>query len=251
MKNKIEFYSVVEGVKEAFPVIPVHELKMPWVASAKEEYFKKRTNYKLGAGQHTGSHMCSGIVELMRTGWVITAWHDFSITTNGDNVSYQWTAPAEGLATLHDEFDPVTSFPPSFFADYVDLPANTLKSVIKFHTPWRFHMPKGWALLCMPISYMNETRFTSAIGIVDPVKANELHAILYWHKLNSTEFIKAGTPLFQVIPVRIDNPLEFELRDMNDKDTLWRKMFNNLKMMSWTANTNAKAEAYKKLFHKE
>jgi len=247
MKQKIEFYSIVPGVKEAYPITPVSSVKLPWFAKAKEAFHIRKTNYMLGAGQHSGTHMCSGIVDMMRTGWVIPAWHDLVITTNGDGESFSWNTPTKQLTNMLDGVEPIADFNKGFFADYIDLPPKTLKSVIKWHTPWRFNVPKGWGLIYLPLPYINESRFTSAIGILDPASSNELHAILFWHELNGQTFIKAGTPLFQVIPVRLDNPLEFELRDMNAKDDMWRRMMS-IKGLTWGGNKTIKRMVYDKFF---
>jgi hypothetical protein len=247
MKQKIEFYSITEGIKEAYPIIPIGNVKMPWFAEAKQAFLKRKTDYTLGAGQHSGTHMCSGIVDMMQTGWVVPAWHDLVITTNGDGESFSWNTPTSHLKDMLNGVEPVADFSKEYFADYVKLPPQTLKTVLKLHTPWRFKVPKGWGLMYLPLPYINETRFSSAIGILDPANANELHAILFWHELNSQTLIKAGTPLFQVIPVRLDAPLDFEVRDMNEQDDKWRKMMN-IKGLTWVGNKAVKRMVYDKFF---
>lgn len=244
---KIEFYSVTEGIKDAYPIVPTSSIKVPWFASAKEAFHKRRTDYTLGAGQHSGTHMCSGIIDLMRTGWVVPAWHDLVITTNGDGDSFSWNTPTTKLADMLHGVEPIGDFSKEYFADYVDMPPQTIKTVIKWHTPWRFNVPKGWGLLYLPLPYINENRFTSAIGIVDPASANELHAILFWHVLKGQTLIKAGTPLFQIIPVRLDNPLDYEVRDMNARDDLWRRMMN-IKGLTWSGNKALRRAVYDKFF---
>jgi hypothetical protein len=55
--------------------------------------------------------------------------------------------------------------------------------------------------LQVPVSYNSESRFTDAIGIVDPRYMHAVSVQLFWHVLDGETLIKAGTPLVQYIPI--------------------------------------------------
>ena len=82
----------------------------------------------------------------------------------------------------------------------------------------------------MPFTYNNEHRFTAAHGVVDPKYAHVLNVQLYWHVLNGTEHVEAGTPLVQYIPIpRVllnTTGIDIEVGDATDKDRDMEKKFN-------------------------
>jgi hypothetical protein len=86
---------------------------------------------------------------------------------------------------------------------YQDLKPNTLKTTVKIQSPWIVYVPVGYQLLCLPIPYPDDNRFTAAIGIIDGDQGpNFLNVQLFWHSLNSQEVIPAGTPLAQYFLVK-------------------------------------------------
>jgi hypothetical protein len=209
-KPTIEFYNFQSfHPEESWPIIPTSEVKMPWLQAQKDKYIKrKEASANKKPDWVTSTHMCSGIVELMRTGYVLRAYTDIYIETKGDGVTFthdvsefikQTGAPA------------VSHFPPSLFTDDVKTPPNTLKTIIKINCPWRVKMPAGWGLLMLPLQYVNEERFTAASGFINPEDSNEINCILYWHKLAGSTIITAGTPLCMMVPVPLEVNKKFEL----------------------------------------
>ena len=94
---------------------------------------------------------------------------------------------------------------------------NTLHAIVKINSPWVVYIPDGYSLLSMPIPYNDDVRFTAATGFVK--KMSFCNVQLYWHKLNSKELIKKGTPLCQYILVK-DEEIDFEISKMTKKDII-------------------------------
>ena len=72
--------------------------------------------------------------------------------------------------------------------------------------------------------YSDENRFSSLVGVLDPEISTSLNAVLYWHRLNEKVIIKAGTPLFYVVPVKLDEELEVTIRVATEKDKKWETL---------------------------
>ena len=216
---KVEFYSVIDGIDLMYPPLPASEVDMDWIKGAKDFYVSKQKD-KVGAT--TGAHLCSGIRGLLEKAYILTTWNDINITTNGDGASFEWEAP-DTNAGLLGENKGVEYFPPEQFGGYTNLPPQTLKTVLKFPTPWRVKLPKGWGLMYIPLHYHGENRFTSLVGILDPKITNALHAVLFWHQLKGTTFIKAGTPLCYMVPVKLDEDIEVVIRPANEKELRYDK----------------------------
>ena len=89
-----------------------------------------------------------------------------------------------------------------FYGDrFVPFRNDTLKTIIKVNTFWRYSSSDDIVLLQMPIPYPDHNIFTACTGIIDPDKYLELIVQLQWHKLDGQYTIKAGTPLCQLIPI--------------------------------------------------
>lgn len=204
---KVEFYSVNWPQTYNYPIEAINTVNQPWLAGIKDNLKNKSKNYDVSLGS---SYLCSGIREIMSTGYVLRAHYDFIISTNGDGNSFEWQLPDKSL-------DPISFFSPEQYGDYAPLPAQTLRSLIKIVTPWRVRLPKDWKLLILPIQYGEKQPFTCSGGILDTQISREIHPILFWHILNGEEFVKAGTPLCQLIPIQTAT-VEFEIRKSSEKE---------------------------------
>lgn len=234
MSVKYEFYTFQEGLDQFAPVIPMSDLKIPWLSQSVAVYEKSSRNENLGMKPPSATHRCAGIRDLLNTGWVLTAPADFIIKTFGDGRNFEWKSRVSG----HDmnlRGDYINWFDYDLHSYFMELPDNMLRSVIKVSTPWNFKCPDGWGLMMVPLNYMNETRFEAAAGIIDPKKSNELNAVLYWKVLDGETRIKAGTPLCQFIPVKLDG-FKHTVREATALEKKWYH-YKNVLENTWFANT--------------
>lgn len=202
----ITFISTIPHLEDVYPIYPAKDLPIPWLKESQIASEPRQKDYKNGRN-HGATHRCPGILSFIYKGWVVPAWHDFAIETNGDGVSAKIHIPSEAPRRAFDGGKSV-----GFFGEYHygDLPSNalpprTLRRVLKVHTPWTFRVPDGWGIMMLPLEYVKEPRFTAATGIIDPRMTTSINPILYWHALNDTTLIKAGTPLCRLIPIPIDD----------------------------------------------
>lgn len=221
-KPKIEFYSVNFPQIYNYPIEPISTVNRPWLTNIKENVKNKYKNPHL---HNSSSYLCSGIREIMNTGYVLRAHHDFIIKTNGDGETFEWSTPDSSLK-------PIGFFSPEQYGDYGPLPEQTLRSLIKIETPWRVILPKGWKLLVLPVTYIENQPFTSSIGILDTQISREINPILFWHNLNGEEFIEAGTPICQLIPIKTQIT-EFEIRKASDKELEYEKIVSVTMLSKW------------------
>jgi hypothetical protein len=199
-KKTVEFYTPVE-------TILIDEIILPY--PAKKDMGKILKEVKPSSFENGNSiKNCPGIVRYLKTGFIISAWQDIVIKTNGDGSTYKWENNNCGLNTeVMDSFKGFAmgvnwQSEKTFFKHFPR--ENTLKSILKFDTPWFIKLPPGYSALFVPAFYDNEERFTVIPGILETDYYGVINIQVYWHRLNSTEIIKAGTPLIKIIPFKND-----------------------------------------------
>lgn len=219
----VTFLSSIPHLQDVYPIYPAKDLALPWVPESQQAVAPRQADYTKGR-MHGATHKCSGIMSFVSKGWILPAWHDFVIATNGDGTSKQVHLPSNaarvGLGT-----SPIGAFKAEYYGDLPSnaLPPRTLKQVIKVHTPWVFDITPGWGLMMLPLEYIKEHRFTSTIGIVNPRISAQLNAVLYWHVLNGSTLIKAGTPLCRLVPIPVEDRWTYTTREMTPDESKYHR----------------------------
>jgi hypothetical protein len=242
--KKIEFYSSVPGLVEACPIYEAKKYSAKWMNSAREDFIKKTKSVPTRV-RHV--YQCPGIFDLYNHGYIIPAWHDIIIKTNGDPSGFSWMVPEE-LTDLVADFDFVGKHTDGI-DKYLPKKPGALTSVIKFNTPWNVIAPKGVKFLMMPLAYPDSFEFESSIGILDPSISNEINVQMYWYIKNGQHTVKAGTPLAHLIPLS-EEKFELVCRDMTEWDHLWIKKKYFLNHFTFKTNKNKFKEFYYKHFGK-
>jgi hypothetical protein len=207
------FWTTWPGLSVTYPIIPTDQIPVPWLGSSRQ--YLQSLNQKLNHPTTNAAHLCSGITASLTQGWTVTSWCDFIITTNGDSTSFEWRLPQRIGSKYPSPI--IEHFDSQLWGDHANLPPNTLKTLIKYNTPWCFWAPPGWGLLVAPLQYHNESRFTNALGIIDPARGNQLNALLLWHEPNKQTLVRAGTPLFQMYPVPLARP-QAQIQEANSNE---------------------------------
>lgn len=245
---KIEFYCLADGIELAYPPIPISEVKMSWIKKS-QEYFGNQI--KQGSHALNVAHLCSGIRNLVSMGYAITAPHDIEIRTNGNGYTFDWFTPKTNMEHLGIGDEAIGCFERQIYGDHAVLPPQTLKTIIKIPTPWRVRMPKGWGLLTLPLHYADEDRFTALVGVLDTEITTALNAVLYWHVLADKTLIKAGTPLFYVVPIKLDDKMEVVIRSATDKERQWEKVRKTVQYATWKNGAQVVKSIYDKFWGKK
>lgn len=208
-RKEIEFKHKVDLVRKLFPIYCATKLPMAW--RKKLNNYIKDNNLSL---QNTS--FCSGINELLNMSYVVTSVTDISITTNGDGKSFKWEVPRPTISKTIG-YAAVSYFESVQYGDYVNLPENTLKTILKIQTGWTVKLPKNYVLIFSPLTYNEENRFTAFSGVLDPTISNELNVPLFWHILDGQTVIEAGTPLALLTPIKQEK-FSFVIKEQNIED---------------------------------
>lgn len=228
---KIEFYSTIDGVLDAFPVQYAKDCLPPWLGSAKQEYLQDKTNPSV--------YKCPGVVDILTTGFIVRAWHDIDIDEQSQSGRLIGYAPSPDLEQLLG-FAPVQVQGGHEIAKHLPKRPWSHPDILKVNTPWHVVAPKGVKLMMLPIAYSDQFIFESTMGILDPSISNEINIQGY---INQVGVIKAGTPLVQIIPITSEK-YDLVVRNITEHDKSWIKKKKYLNVFSFMFNRKKTKEAY-------
>jgi hypothetical protein len=216
-KLKVEFVNIVPGVSDLMPIIPAKEIKHKWVSKAAQSFanYRKEPNWNTHFSRnHTVR--CPAIFLTQRTGWVLRAWQDFVIETNGSDVGFTYRYPTEfkKLADPHISWHSTEQY-----YDFMESwRPDTLHTIIKYHSGWRAYIPSDYFLLEMPVGFSDENRFTVIPGLFDGDQGVfQLNVQMLWHQKNGSTLIKRGTPISQYILIK-KTEVDFVCRDAEENE---------------------------------
>ena len=96
--------------------------------------------------------------------------------------------------------------------------------------------------------YPDHFDYESSSGILDPATSSELNVQLYWNIKEGERFIKAGSPLMQIVPIT-DKDLTMVCREVNEKEMNWIKKRSYFKSFSFSPVRNRIKELYHRYFN--
>lgn len=145
---------------------------------------------------------CPGIVDVMRSGYILRAWTDIEITTP--------LAPAPGTGT--DGFRDRTGMRPDEVGGKIGAFGPGLNQklplypgeydfALKLDSPWLCKTPPGWSLLYLPMPYDGPKPWRVLHGITDNDTFHIVNILAMWNH-HGTYMIEAGTPLCMLLPVK-------------------------------------------------
>lgn len=217
-KPFVRFYSLTLGVLELFPIIKSKDVPRK---------FLDRGEYP---GHVLPTSTCPGLRKIVACGFIIPAPADFEISTNGDQSTFAWRAPVEFTKGVPDSKGYINSHAKEQTAPLLSNFHDTLTTVVKIETPWRFETSDDMVMLVLPVQYNNEDRFTAATGILDPRYSNTVNIQLFWKKTNGKTLVRAGTPLCQFIPIRRDdlnlNAYDIQVENATELDNQREAAYN-------------------------
>lgn len=251
-KRKARFINLIPGVEVAHPIVPAKEIKPAWLKDAASAW---REQVKLADPQspHAGGSVirCPGLIDFFKRGYVIPCPFDFTITTFKDNDNgFAWDCSlgnSVGTDSLREP--PISGHPEQQLAAFMPWREDTLKSVIKVQTFWRYQSTDDVVFLLLPYFYADHIDFTSVHGIFDPQQTTSINVQLLWHhKGDSTTLVKAGTPLAQLIPVPREFAIDLEIDIPTEEDIRKAKAAKYLLSKDYNKNMRAWREATGRLF---
>lgn len=230
----LRFVCLIPEIAKQMPIEPAKKANFNW--SKKMAASLKQARDEIDKGQMV-RHVarCPGISLVSNVGWIQKTYQDIYIKTDGTG-GFEWRTPIDqsSLITQHEfKFPYVGHHSPNNTEPFGILKPNTLPTIIKIQSPWIVYVPKGYYLMCMPIPYHDDNRFTSTFGLIDgDAGVNFLNVQLFWHCLNSEEVIPAGTPVAQyflikkeITDVQISSFTEPNLEDLRYRRILLESEF--------------------------
>ena len=240
--DDVKFVSTVPGVADMFPITPMSEYKTKWSVKARDDYLKldktKKNNHVM---------FCPGIFDLFKVGWYVSMWYDVYIKTKKDEPGFSWrvASPVSDITEKHMKIidthgDNITKFIPKR--------ESRIENIVKINTPYHIIAPKDLKFLFLPMPYPDHYDWESASGLLEPALSSEVNVQLYWNVKDGEKFIKAGTPLCQIIPLTKEK-INMTCREANEKEWNWinkRLYFNSF---SFSATKNKVKELYNRYFN--
>lgn len=242
---KVEFFSTVDGLAEACPILDAKNYRPLWMNRAREDYKRK---IQSAEGRLDHIYQCPGIFDLAKTGYIITMWHDVLIETNGGS-DYKWTIPTSDVIELSEGKD-IIGRQATGVETLMPVKPWTVGPLLKINTPWHVVAPKGVKFLMIPFPYPDSFEIESSIGILDPAVSSEINIQAYCNVQSGKFMLKAGQPLAQLVPLT-EKTLELEVRNATEKDLKWTKKTKFLMNHTFKIKRNLIKDAYYKYFGKD
>lgn len=174
---------------------------------------------------------CIPFLDALSEGFIIPLWADVRVVAKDGEltVNFPQAFPLQSLSSHSYEQIPNHPMASKLYG----------KAVLKFMSPWVIETEAGYScLFTSPLNHM-ETRFKILDGIVDTDSYyNSVNFPFLWTGGDGEFFIKKGTPLVQVIPIkREETSIEVceinEAKLMNTQAKLGTVMKDRYKTMFW------------------
>jgi hypothetical protein len=231
-KPEIQFISLIEGIEETMPVIPVSQHKYSWIKVAAKQAKERNNNIALNKDRllhDTNTTRCPAIFQFRNKGFILRAPYDILLTIDSD-LDYHWqtgydtTIFLQGsqpeITQLSQAAGVVTHHETSALYDFMNSwPKDTMKRILKLNLPWALRIPKGYDVLMTDPFYKDDDRFTVCPGMFESdMGIGTLTVPVKWHSTKGEYLIKAGTAIAQLIPIKKEEVSHQNLNLNTDKN---------------------------------
>ena len=235
----VRFVSSVPGVPDLYPITSMSQYRPDWTIKAREEY---KQNFKQNE-KFNHITLCPGIFNMFKVGWYVPMWYDVHIQTKKGKPGFSWKVATPEMTEIHDMN--IIDTHGDMITKHIPKRDGRIDNIVKINTP--YHVISPVKLLFLPLPYPDHYDWESSSGILDTSNSTELNVQLYWNVKEGERFIKAGTPLMQIIPLTEEN-INMICRDANDYEMKWinkRPFFNSF---SFSPMRKKVKEIYKRYF---
>lgn len=219
---KVEWVTATPGLVETWPIVSARRALPDWFKSSDTKIAKDAAHGHGMAGPNRPApppqpgavvgpptysrsttptiRSCPGVVDVMRSGYLLRAWTDIEVTT------------PEPPKDEHDKFQAITAMNPQEIGGRLGAFGPGLNQklprwpgeysfALKFDTPWVCKTPPGYSLLYSPVPYTELTPYRVLPGITDADTFHIVNLLVMWSHFGSY-LIEAGTPLCWLLPVK-------------------------------------------------
>lgn len=258
----IEFICTDPGVELTMPIIKSSEYKPSWIKKAAADFknegsltrnssdsfeeFMQISHKNFSPEQNKHTSKCPGLQMWHNTGWIMRLHQDikFEVVSEGE----YWNFTSSGDLSNSSKKMVTFHLTHSFYPFFENWPKDTMKKIVKLHLPWEARIPAGYKLLVLHPMYLDDFRFTICSGIYDPLLgiADIGTVPLFWHSLDGTHTLKAGTPIAQFILIPKEEHNFKIVEESNDKNFKKERIVTKkLLSESFTTNYNKIREFWK------
>lgn len=200
----IEFVTHTSKLAEVYPPVPAGRAAPEWWRN-QPPFLKARKYANLRVRQDTTIKSCPGIGDYLSQGYIIPMWADHIITATSDGFEWDVACPPQ-----------IEMFRPEVW-DHLPRPEGVHSYVLKIAAPWYIRTPKGVSVMLLGPWYHRNPYWTVFPGVMDSDRCPMLNLICMWHvPIGEAVLIKAGTPLFHLIPFRREK-LALDIRADEEK----------------------------------
>lgn len=215
----VEWVTSTPALVETYPIVPARQVLPEWFRKSAARVSKDAGHQGHGPQQGmkptwpvggpktfwrdelpTVRH-CPGIVDVLRSGYLLRAWTDIEITT-----------PEPARQNETDRFMDRTAMNPQepggkvgafgpVLNQMLPLWPNEYGFALKFDSPWVCKTPPGWSLLYSAVPFSEKTPFRVLPGLVDTDSFHVVNIVIMWD-FHGSYLIEAGTPLCWLLPVK-------------------------------------------------
>ena len=246
-KPKLEFICTSPGIETVMPIIRASEYKHSWIKKATQDMKTNgsianphRSAFDNSVARNKGiderhTAKCPALQMIQNTGWIMRLHQDIKINTIGNGEDIKFDIP------FQSQQEPIVSghMTHSFYPFFENWPKDTMKKIIKIKLPWYARIPKGYKLLQTHPFLLDDNRFTTISGVIDPeLGISDVGTIpMYWHCVDDEKdiILKAGTPLAQFILIPKGEP-DFTQVDLNEDPKFQKEIRMNQLLLSGTFN---------------
>lgn len=216
----VEWVTSAPGLIETYPIIPARKALPEWfknsdtkipMAHAHSHGMQMPAGAQAvqppalpGARTETPTiRACPGVIDVMRSGYLLRAWTDIEITTpepaRGDGTDKHTSRTAMSPGEIGGKMG---AFGPGL-NQMLPLWPGEYDFALKLDSPWVCKTPPGWSLLYLPVPYADKTPFRILPGITDNDNFHVVNVLAMWDHYGHY-IIEAGTPICWLLPVRRD-----------------------------------------------
>ena len=211
---KLRFWNRHKTPVEKYPIVPAKKLIPTW--------FKQLPSVAEYYHNHPTIKTCPGIVNYLRTGFIVRTWVDSIIETTDSFIKFSYPNDDEE-SLLSPKYGPgnylTTMDAMAFDKRKTEYTEYSHPTIIKWNLEWYCQAPVGYNLLFSPTQFHPNLNFTTIIGITDTRIEESLNVQAAWHPTDRIVFIPAGTPIAQIIPIkREDYQFDVVVGDKNDNN---------------------------------
>lgn len=233
---RVQWFTDAPGLTENYPIIPARQALPDWFKQSERRIAKSaahghgmgmvpgQTDRPMPPMQQAGCgappptsgetvgppsywkeetptiRYCPGVVDVMRSGYILRAWTDIEISTpeppkrDGTDRFIDRTG-----MNPRDAGGKIGAFGPGLNQRF-PVADNEYEFILKMDSPWVCKLPPGWSLLYLPMPYDEPKPWRIIHGIVDNDTFHIVNLLAAWSH-HGTYLIEAGTPLCWLLPI--------------------------------------------------